>query len=163
MLVSSKKVLVFSALMFALSGSALAGNDSKGKEDKKAEVAPVIELPVVAQNEGDSDKERGHGKKRDIFTPALQKDSAQVFTCRVVNIGEKPMAVDINILSSKGVPLETQKSVFLMPGETSSDSTTTKNTIGYGKVMSERPKKLLVTMCNQVNSKGACLAVVTGQ
>ncbi|NOT56979.1 MAG: hypothetical protein HOP18_20460 [Deltaproteobacteria bacterium] len=101
---------------------------------------------------------------REIFTPTLQKADTEVFTCRAVNTGKLPNAIDIVVLSSKGVPLETQKSVLLQPGETTSDSSKTKNTIGYCRVTAKTsPNNILVTLCSQPFTNGSCQAAVTGQ
>ena len=101
---------------------------------------------------------------REIFTPTLQKADTEVFTCRAVNTGKLPNAIDIVILSSKGIPLETQKSVVLQPGETTSDSSRTRNTIGYCKVTAKSsPNNIMVTLCSQPFTNGSCQAVVTGQ
>lgn len=101
---------------------------------------------------------------REIFTPTLQKASTEVFTCRAVNTGKLPNAIDIVVLSSKGIPLEAQKSVILQPGETTSDSSKTTNTIGYCKVTAKSsPNNIMVTLCSQPFTNGSCQAVVTGQ
>ena len=101
---------------------------------------------------------------REIFTPTLQEADTEVFTCRAVNTGKLPNDIDIVILSSKGTPLETQKSVILKPGETTSDSSKTKNTIGYCKVTAKSsPNNIMVTLCSQPFTNGSCQAVVTGQ
>jgi hypothetical protein len=99
-----------------------------------------------------------------IYTPTLQKDTSEVFTCRVVNVGKTAQVFDIAILSSEGKPMETQAPATLPPGFTSSDSTNTKNTIGYCRVgIKGAPKDFLVTFCAQTATSSSCKAVVTGQ
>lgn len=119
---------------------------------------------VYAKDNVSDHKANSKPEGHQIMTPTLQKDSLEVFTCRVVNTGKRPHGVDIVILGSKGQPLETQKTVVLEPGATTSDSSTTRNTIGYCKVtMRESPKDALVTLCTQPFTGGPCQAVVTGQ
>ena len=99
-----------------------------------------------------------------IYTPTLQKDPSDLFTCRVVNIGKKSQTFDISILSSQGKSLESQAPALLQPGFTSSDSTNTKNTIGYCRVgVKGSAKDFLVTFCSQSATSSSCNAVVTGQ
>lgn len=101
---------------------------------------------------------------REIFTPTLQKADTEVFTCRVVNTGKRPNAIDIVILGSKGTPLETQKSVTLAPGATTSDISRTKNMVGYCKVTAKSsPNDVLVTLCTQAFANGPCQVAVTGE
>lgn len=108
-----------------------------------------------------SDKEAAG---QSIYTPALQKDAEQTFTCRALNLGKSVEVVQISILSSQGKLLETQDAVKLEPGFTSSDSTTTNNSIAYCKVsVKNSPKDILVTLCSQATSKSGCQATVTGQ
>jgi hypothetical protein len=99
-----------------------------------------------------------------IMTPALQKDGFEVFTCRVVNTGKRPNKVEILILGSKGQALDTPKTAELKPGETTAESSATKNTIGYCKVTAtESLETTLVTFCTQPFTGGSCQTVVTGQ
>jgi hypothetical protein len=99
-----------------------------------------------------------------IYTPTLQKDTSEVFTCRVLNVGKNPQVFDIAILSSEGKPMETQAPAKLPAGFTSSDSTNTKNTIGYCRVgVKGAPKDFLVTLCTQTATSSSCKAVVIGQ
>jgi len=138
MVVPCKKLFAATVFLIGLSGAAYATNGTGGG---------------VTSTPG-----------REIFTPTLQKADTEVFTCRAVNTGKLPNSIDIVILSSKGTPLETQKSVVLLPGETTSDSSKTKNTIGYCKVTAKSsPNNILVTLCSQPFTQGPCQAVVTGQ
>jgi hypothetical protein len=117
------------------------------------------------------DSENNHADSKDhesasqyIYTPALQKDASEVFTCRVVNVGKNDQYFDIAILSSEGKLLETQAGAKLPSGFTSSDSAKTKNTIGYCRVgVKGSPKDLLVSLCTQSATSSSCNAVVTGQ
>lgn len=137
MLVSYKKLGLIVALTIAVSASAFAKDSEKEKEKE-----------VFNQY---------------IYTPTLQKDPSDVFTCRVVNIGKKAQVFDINILSSQGKPMESQAPATLEPGFTSSDSTNTKNTIGYCRVgVKGSVNEVLVTFCTQSATSSACNAVVTG-
>lgn len=139
-MVPYKKLFTTAVLLIGLSGMAYAENDSGGR---------------VSSSDAPG---------RTIFTPTLQKADTEVFTCRAVNTGKLPNDIDIVILSSKGTPLETQKSVILQPGATTSDSSKTKNTIGYCKVTAKSsPNNILVTLCSQPFTGGPCQAVVTGQ
>ncbi len=141
MLVSKKKLGLIVALAIAVSGSAFAKDSEKDKgQEKQPEVFNQY-----------------------IYTPTLQKDPTDVFTCRVVNIGKKEQVFDINILSSQGKPMESQAPALLQPGFTSSDSTNTKNTIGYCRVgVKGSVNGVLVTFCTQSATSSACNAVVTG-
>lgn len=119
----------------------------------------MIGSGIVLADKG-SDKEVGQS----IYTPALQKDAEQTFTCRALNLGKSTEVVQISILSSQGKLLESQDMVKLEPGFTSSDSTTTNNTIAYCKVsVKNSAKDILVTLCSQTKFNTACQATVTGQ
>lgn len=118
---------------------------------------------LVSANEKDKGKEP-EAPNQYIYTPTLQKDPSDVFTCRVVNIGKKAQSFDISILSSQGKPMESQAPALLQPGFTSSDSTNTKNTIGYCRVgVKGSANDFLVTFCSQSATSSSCNAVVTGQ
>jgi len=143
-------------------------------QHKKYVVMAMILLGCVGIAEAKNDNDRsGSGSSsafdvcngnRVIYTPTLQKDPAEAFTCRVVNVGKDSEAVCIVILGSTGQPLETQGPTEIKPGQTTSDSTITKNTIGYCKVTSKTSNnELRVTLCSKNTSKSACKAVVTAQ
>jgi hypothetical protein len=142
MFLSYKKICAVIALTVSSTGMVLAKDSEKKVEDAK-------ETEVSAQY---------------IYTPALQKDASEVFTCRVVNVGKNDQYFDIAILSSEGKLLETQAGAKLPSGFTSSDSAKTKNTIGYCRVgVKGSPKDLLVSLCTQSATSSSCNAVVTGQ
>ena len=139
MVVPCKKLFVATAFLIGLSGAAYAASNGNGNGS-------------------------GSVPGREIFTPTLQKADTEVFTCRAVNTGKQPNDVDIVILGSSGKPLETQKSVILQPGTTTSDITKTKNTVAYCKVTAKTsPNNILVTLCSQPFSGGPCQGAVTGE
>ncbi|NOS73499.1 MAG: hypothetical protein HOP36_02925 [Methyloglobulus sp.] len=142
MFLSYKKICVVIALTISSTGMALAKDSEKNHDDSKDHESSA----------------------QYIYTPTLQKDASEVFTCRVVNIGKNDQYFDIAILSSEGKPLETQAGAKLPSGFTSSDSAKTKNTIGYCRVgVKGSPKDLLVSLCSQSATSSSCNAVVTGQ
>lgn len=159
MLVSYKKIGLVIALMIGSAGIAMAKDkDKETVPNLGPQIEPVV-IPIVAPQ---SAKEEDSGQE--IYKPTLQKDPSEVFTCRVVNIGKKPQFFDIAILSSEGKPIETQAAATLPSGFTSSDSTKTKNTIGYCRVrVKGAAKNMLVTLCSQSSTSSSCKAVVTGQ
>lgn len=156
MLVSYKKIGLVIALVIGSASMAMAKD--KLTEPKNV---PQIEPPVIPLVVPESVKEAAG---QEIYTPTLQKDPSEIFTCRVVNTGKQPQFFDIAILSSEGKPMETQPAATLPSGFTSSDSTNTKNTIGYCRVrVKGAAKNLLVTLCSQSSTSSTCKAVVTGQ
>jgi hypothetical protein len=143
MFLSYKKICIAIAITVSSTSMVLAAKDT-------AHVKETVTVPEAANHY--------------IYTPTLQKDTSEVFTCRVVNVGKTPQVFDITILSSEGKPMETQAPAKLPVGFTSSDSTNTKNTIGYCRVgVKGAPKDFLVTFCSQTATSSSCKAVVTGQ
>jgi hypothetical protein len=98
-----------------------------------------------------------------VVTPALGKDAAENFNCRVVNTGNRTLSdISIAILSLVGGELSQFTFPSIASGHTVSVGYSQTQTIGYCRVEGKFPQRaLLITFCRAVG--GVSVTCVTPQ